>query len=256
MSKVYMVTLPRTRTYAEGNAIFRVMRAYDIKRWVVGAEEGANGYKHWQIRMEWRGSFEELKVIMGQKAHIEEASDTWTYEAKEGCYWTSKDRKENRQQRFGKFRYSQERIYEALQETNDREVVLWYDERGCCGKSWFTRALWERGQAYFTVADSSAKTLIQDIASEYVKNGWRPIVCIDIPRAAKWTPDLYEAIERIKDGLIKDPRYSASSINISGVKVLICTNTMPKLDKLSWDRWVIKTQEELEIEARFLGKLP
>lgn len=251
-----MVTLPRRDTYREGNAIFRAMRAYDIKRWLVGAETGANGYRHWQIRLKWRGTFEELKAIMGAQAHIEEASDTWQYEAKEGAYWSSTDRRENRGQRFGKWRYSQERIWEALQATNDREVVVWYDERGCCGKSWFTRSLWERGLAYFTVADSSAKTLVQDIASEFIRNGWRPVVCIDIPRAAKWSPELYEAIERIKDGLIKDPRYSSASVNISGVKVLICCNTMPKLDKLSFDRWKIVTQDELEICARFEGVLP
>lgn len=253
-----MVTMPRENTAKEFNALMRVFRHYDIHKWIVGAETGNGGYKHWQIRMEWRLDFKILKILF-PRGHIEKANNSekaWQYEAKEGFYWKSWDRRENIQQRFGKWRYSQERICEYLEATNDREVVVWYDERGGCGKSWFTRSLWEKGMAYFTVADSSVKTLVQDIASEYLKNGWRPIVCIDIPRAAKWTTELYEAIERIKDGLIKDPRYSSASVNISGVKVLICTNSRPKLDKLSFDRWKIVTQDELEIEARFAGRVP
>jgi len=242
-----MLTIERKDTYKEGNLLFKFFRMNDIKKWVVGAEKGAGGYEHWQVRMQCRYNFEQLKALF-PRAHIEEASDTWEYEIKEGKYWTSWDRKENRQQRFGKYRYAQKRVYETLQDTNDREVVVWYDEEGKAGKSWFTRALWERGEAYFCAGYTSGGAIVQDIASEYIKHGWRPIVIIDIPRAGKWTPDLYEAIERIKDGLIKDTRYSASTVNISGVKVLVCTNTKPKLDKLSADRWRIIHQSELMYE--------
>lgn len=244
MTTNYMVTMPRRDFLGELIRLRAIMNTYDIHKWVIGAENGRNGYKHWQIRMATRFNFEQMKLLFTE-AHIEECSDTWEYETKEGMYWTSWDRKENLAQRFGKFRYAQKRVYEALQDTNDREVMVWYDEKGNCGKSWFTRALWERGLAYYTAGSTNGTTIVQDVASEYIKHGWRPIVVIDIPRAGKWTPELYEAIERIKDGLIKDTRYSSSSININGVKVLVCCNSLPKLDNLSKDRWKIIHQSEL-----------
>ncbi|APG55823.1 rep [Macaca mulatta feces associated virus 4] len=247
MGKTYMLTIPRNDTYREGNRIFAWFRKNDIHKWVLGAEKGSGGYEHWQMRVQCRFGFEELKVLF-PTAHIEECSDKWTYEAKEGVYWRSNDRRENIQQRFGKLRYAQKRVIERADGTNDREVVVWYDQEGKAGKSWLTGAMWERGLAYFSVADTSGKTIVMDIASEYLKNGWRPYIIIDIPRAGKWTPELYEAIERIKDGLIKDPRYSSEAVNIHGVKVIVMTNTMPKLDKLSADRWKIITQEELTLE--------
>lgn len=252
MSKIYMITLPRTHTYAEFNALMRYMRKNDVHKWVVGAEQGKTGYDHWQIRLQIGKTWEEVKRDFGAKAHVEEASDKWTYECKEGMCWKSSDRAENRMQRFGKLRYAQKRIIEHLEATNDREVVVWYDEEGNAGKSWLTGALWERGLAYFAVADTSGKTIVMDIASEYLKNGWRPYVIVDIPRAGKWTPELYEAIERIKDGLIKDPRYSSEAVNIHGVKILVNTNTMPKLDKLSKDRWKIITQTEMNNEEQYV----
>ena len=247
MTKTYMLTIPRKDTYREGNKIFTWIRKNDIHKWVVGAERGKGGYDHWQMRVQCRFGFEEMKVLF-PTAHIEECSDTWKYEAKEGTYWKWNDRKENIEQRFGKLRYAQKRIVEYARSSNDREIVVWYDQEGKAGKSWLAGALWERGLAYFTVADSSGKSIVMDIASEYLKNGWRPYIIIDIPRAGKWTTELYEAIERIKDGLIKDPRYSSESINIHGVKIIVMTNTLPKLDKLSADRWMIISQEEMQFE--------
>ncbi|APG55784.1 rep [Macaca mulatta feces associated virus 10] len=216
MSKTFMLTIPRNDTYREGNRIFAWFRKNDIHKWVLGAEKGAGGYEHWQMRVQCRFGFEKLKVLF-PNAHIEECSDKWTYETKEGVYWKSNDREENRKQRFGKLRYAQKRVIEHADGTNDREVVVWYDQEGKAGKSWLTGAMWERGLAYFAVADTSGKTIVMDIASEYLKNGWRPYVIIDIPRAGKWT-------------------------------VIVMTNTMPKLDKLSADRWKIITQEELTLE--------
>lgn len=84
--------------------------------------------------------------------------------------------------------------------------------------------------------------MIQDIANDFICHGWRPIIAIDLPRTWKWTTDLYCAIERLKDGLLKDTRYNAKTIHIRGVKVLVTTNTFPKLDRLSEDRWIILMQ--------------
>ena len=154
-------------------------------------------------------------------------------------YWTSLDTTEIRIQRFGKPNHTQQRVIEVLQRTNDREIVLWYSDKGSIGKSWLVGHLWEIGKAYVCQPQDTVKGMKQDVASEYIKHGWRPIIVVDLPRTWKWTKDLYCALESIKDGLLKDTRYSSDTINIKGVKVLVTSNTLPKFDNLSYDRWVV-----------------
>lgn len=245
MTKTWMLTVPRNNTAKEWVAIWRWLRVNDVHKWVCGMEIGDNGYEHWQIRLQVNKDFKTLKAEWGPKAHIEEASDVWDYERKSGMFLSSADTPEVRNRRFGKLNWRQEAVIEALQGTNDREIVVWYDQKGKAGKSWLAGHLYETGEAYVVQAIDSIKGMIQDVASEYIKHGWRPIVVIDIPRGWKWTTDLYVAIERIKDGLIKDPRYSSNTVHICGVKVLVTCNTMPKLDKLSDDRWVIIDNDKL-----------
>lgn len=255
MAKNYMVTMPRDDRKLALKLI-RYINSHDIHKWVIGAETGRNGYKHWQCRLRAPDDFFQIVTIekvsyktgwLAQnipEAHCEECSDKWEYEIKEGHYIASWDTMEARRQRFGKVRWAQKGVIEAVYKTNDREIVYWYDETGNIGKSWLTGYLFESAQAYYLPPFmTSIQSMIQTLASmvlEDRKGGFppRPLVVIDIPRSWKWSTELYVAIEAIKDGLIIDPRYSARPINIRGIKVLILTNTMPKLDKLSKDRWV------------------
>nr|BBE29380.1 replication associated protein [Papio cynocephalus associated smacovirus] len=268
MTKTYMMTAPRkqgieyaepielsgwlhgwilpTRTNVCKREIMHAIKNNDCKKWIIAKEIGKDGYEHWQCRIETSNDnfFEHVKEN-SPKMHIEEAErgvDESDYEAKEGQYIKSTDRVQNLIQRYGEFRPNQKRALMALEATNDRQVVVWYDETGNVGKSWFTGALWERRQAYVTPPTiDTVKGLIQWVASCYIDGGWRPYVIIDVPRSWKWSEQLYSAIESIKDGLIYDTRYHSRMINIRGVKVLVMTNTMPKLNKLSADRWAICT---------------
>lgn len=227
-------------------------KTYDGKRYVVAIEKGRKGTKHAQIRIEFSGSpimefidfdgnkkkvdhfFEACRI---NKAHCE-VSENWTpYEKKDGYYICDTDNEEIRMQRFGPLTEAQEGLIRNAQAQNDREVTVWYDDEGNHGKSWLVSALWERGKAHRVRATGSCDKMINDVASKFIKEGKREFLFIDIPRASKWKPEMYEAIEIIKDGLIDDPRYQSQEINIKGTKVVIMTNTLPKLDKLSKDRW-------------------
>lgn len=260
MVKNYMITMPREN----GNALklLKYINTNDIHKWVIGLEVGKSGYQHWQCRIKAREDFcEWTKVkhpITGEQmsigtgwiqrnlptAHVEECSDVWDYETKEGRYIASWDTMEIRRQRFGKPRWYQECALETLRRTNDREIVVWVDETGNVGKTWLNGFLFETQQAYYLPPYlTSIQSMIQTLASMVIEdrkagNPPKPYVIIDIPRSWKWSTDLYVAIEAIKDGLILDPRYSARPINIRGIKVMVLTNTQPKMDKLSADRWV------------------
>lgn len=220
---------------------FKFFETYDIHKWILARETGKNGYEHYQFRFQTSQfdgdeGFKLLKEWFS-KAHFEKGSDEWEYERKEGRYFTGNDNPATIQQRYGKLRSEQQRVLALLEETNDREIVLWLDRRGCSGKSWLCGALYERRVGFYVPPFvENIKGIIQFVASGY---GGEPIIVIDLPRAIKWTNDLYAGIEAIKDGLVADSRYSARTRNIRGVKVLVLANTAPKLDRLSADRWLV-----------------
>lgn len=237
--QAWMITAPRR---VPKRAWKVIIDTYDCKKWIIAKERGKGGYEHWQIRIETSSGelFERVHALLPE-AHVEKAErgvDECRYETKEGKYWCSADRVQTLRQRFGELKPNQKRALQALRATNDREVLVWYDEGGNVGKSWFTGALWERGLAYVTPPTiDTVKGMVQWVASCYNDGGYRPYIIIDIPRSWKWSDQLYVAIESIKDGLVYDTRYHSKMTNIRGVKVLVMTNTMPKLDKLSQDRW-------------------
>lgn len=229
-----MMTLPRNRESIEEVYLLQWMLDNDIHKWIIAKETGNDGYKHWQVRMNTRYTFEALKTHF-PKAHIEEASDNWEYEKKEGNYLTSEDGVGQLETRFGILRDNQNRILNNLRDQGDREIDVVIDPYGNTGKTWLARHLYQKGLGFYvppTIKDERA--IIQ-----YVANGYRmePIVVIDIARSTKWTNSLYVAIETVKDGLVYDARYKTTVRDIHGCKVLVTCNVCPKLDKLSRDRW-------------------
>lgn len=232
MGKIYMLTIPRSKCHKR--EIMTFLDSHDVHRWIVAKETGKGGYEHWQVRLSTSATFDEIKTAFPY-AHIEESTQWCNYERKEGRYVCSEDTNPILRCRFGTPRDNQRRILGRIYTQSDRGIDVIVDTSGNHGKSWLSRHLWENGKAYIVPSTiNTTQGIIQYIASGYANEG---IVIIDIPRSCKWTPQLYEAIEVIKDGLIYDTRYSAKMRDIYGVKVLIMTNTKPQLDKLSKDRW-------------------
>lgn len=233
-----LMTLPRNEQRESIELVYLLQWTIDqdIHKWIIGAEVGNDGYKHWQIRAQVRETFEQLKQRF-PKAHIEEASDTWTYERKEGNFYTSMDTPDILAQRYAELRPWQKEVLEKVQNASDRTIDVVCNPNGNIGKSFLIAYLWERGLAHVVQGQNNAKGIVQDCASEFISNGYRPIVVIDIPWSWKWTNDLYVALERIKDGLIKDTRYGSRTINIHGVKVLVMCNQKPNEKRLASDRW-------------------
>lgn len=259
----YMLTMPRYGLVDRNICrLMQYIREHDIKKWIIGAETGASGYRHWQVRLQARPGFYDVKMVKVGKGqpkmavksgwvvdhltdyHIEECSDSWEYEAKGGKYIAYYDTEEMRKLRFGNTTWVQEWAIIELSETNDRQIVFWYDQTGNVGKTWLVGHLFETGQAYYVPPTmTSVQSLVQTVASLVKQDRdagrrQRPYLLIDIPRSWKWSKELYTAIETIKDGLLLDPRYSASPINCRGLQIMVMCNTRPTLDALSQDRWV------------------
>ena len=243
MSKNWMITKPRNpeRESIEECNILQWILNRDVHKWIVAKERGTFGYEHWQIRIQCNLSFDEMKQEWGENAHIEEASDNYEYERKEGRFIASSDTVHTLQSRFGDLRPNQRRILNRTDMQSDRGVTVVVDHKGNNGKSWLCRYLYENGRAlYVPPTIKSAQGIIQFIASGYRGEEY---IIIDIPRSTRWSSDLYVAVETVKDGLVYDTRYSARTRNIYGVKVLVMCNTKPNVAKLSADRWDLIDQE-------------
>lgn len=241
MTRQYMGTMPRVRQSIELVNILQWFIDQDCHKWIIGKEEGLKGYKHWQMRFTSALKFDELKEVFPYaNCHFEECSDTWSYERKEGNYYSSDDNLRILSNRFGKLRENQSRILGKVSEQSDRGITVVIDDRGNTGKSWLCRHIWQQGTGYYVPPVlSSVKEIIQFVCSGY--NG-EDIIVIDIPRSWKWSKELIAGLECIKDGLIFDTRYSARTRLISA-NVLVFTNVVPKLDTLSVDRWDLLNAE-------------
>lgn len=243
MTKNWMITKPRNpaRESIEEVSILQWILNRDVHKWIVAKERGTFGYDHWQIRVQCNLTFDEMKQEFGENAHIEEASDNYEYERKEGNFVCSSDTNAIMQCRFGELRPNQRAILDRVHDQGDRQVTVVVDHKGNNGKSWLCRYLYENGSGlYVPPTITTPQGIIQFVASAY---RGEEIVIIDIPRSTRWNPNLYVAVETIKDGLVFDARYSAKTRNIYGVKVLVMCNTKPNVTKLSADRWDLIDQE-------------
>lgn len=268
MSLDYMLTIPNP----DGNRdlmykfIFWAM-SMDSHKWVVGKEVGRGGYQHLQARIRIREEEPDLEKDKNDSAakatfrmikerwptaHIKECSDTWEYERKGGDFICSEDyneydkcwRKDELNVRFGKERPEQTEWTNLVEQSDIREIVVLFDENGCVGKTWWSQHWWEVGRAHILTPVGNPKTLIQDVASKFKMQGWRPWLIIDIPKAWDWTDELYFVLEKCKDGLVSDTRYKSNDISIRGVKVVVCCNKLPKVRKMSKDRWLLWDAKE------------
>lgn len=236
-----MATVPK-KYVNEGRIWLNYFRNIDCHKWIIALEHGSTtGLAHWQLRWKMRdldngtsktNYFNAFKTKFPQ-AHIEFTENWCDYERKEGNFVTSDDTAETIKIRFGCPRPLQREILSIVESQSDREIDVWYDPRGNHGKSWLTIHLFEKGQA-FPVFTTTANQTSADICSGY--KGQKYII-IDIPRASKVPKDLYEVLERIKDGLVHDSRYTDHIRNIRGAKIIVFTNQKLDEKRLSYDRW-------------------
>lgn len=237
-SKMFDFTVTRKITKRELNIM---LDKNDCKKWIIAQEVGKNGLRHYQCRLVSSNDdfFDWCKTHIAI-AHLEKAeTDKFDYERKDGRFWTDRDTVEIRKTRFGTPTEQQKTYLKWLRIQSVREIDVWYDPKGQKGKSWLANHLYETGKAHYVPPYlTTVQAIIQTAASLYIKE-WRPIIIIDLPRSMKWSEELYVAVEAIKDGLIMDPRYSANTVNIRGVKVLVMTNNKVVPKKLSVDRWRI-----------------
>lgn len=173
-----------------------------------------------------------------ESIHIEEGSAgvyETAYERKEGRFVCNRDKLEGLKCRYGLPNGIQKEFLRVLDTQSVREIDVWYDPTGCHGKSWFAVHMADTGKALYVPSSQSTPANLES----FIVHNWagEDFIIIDIPRAAKVPPDLYEVLERIKDGWLVSTKWQGKSANVRGTKLAVFTNTKLDTKKLSHDRW-------------------
>lgn len=129
---------------------------------------------------------------------------------------------------------------------NDRHIIWIYDPAGNMGKTQFTKYMVAKYNALFTTGGRC-----EDIAyllASAQQNGrdlnapWTFI--LNVPRDTSTDHISYKALESVKDGLLTSPKYESTSLIFNSPHVWVFANELPKLSKMTQDKWVIYTINE------------
>lgn len=123
----------------------------------------------------------------------------------------------------------QRKIMEILDNTqNDRKIIWIVDEKGNSGKSYLANYLLANFKAIIFTNSKSA-----DIAFAY---NMENIVIFDFARSLEEKIN-YKIIEDLKNGRLFSTKYTCKFKLFDSPKVIIMSNFIPDINKLSLDRW-------------------
>lgn len=177
-----------------------------------------------------------IQIIPAEDKRIQAAKD---YVRKSG-YWTQKipELPSVYASESPKWRKWQLSVIHSLDFQNDRQILFVYDKEGNHGKSFL--ASWfacRRRATYLPATLKTSRDLIR-VALD------RPSRCyfVDFPKCVTRTsiPQIFAAVESIKNGHVYDDRYEYRDLFIDHPKVCVFGNFNPDRSLLSNDRWVIK----------------
>lgn len=215
-------------------------RAYCMKEESRKVDTLPEEYGDWEQNRGKRNDLEEVYDAIGQGKSVDEIAELYPIKymrysrAIKDMVTTVRSRNEVRaildDFESAALRPWQEETVEALEAQNDREVLWVTDQEGGKGKSFLTKYLNLKKDAFVVTGGNS-----NDIAYEY---NFQKMVVFDLARETEYMP--YQLIENFKNGLIFSPKYESRMKYSKNVKVVIFSNFPPNLNKLSADRWVIK----------------
>ncbi len=236
-----------------------------VKKYVFQKEQGDNGYLHYQGRLSLikkRRKPEAIKLFVRAPNYFEPTCNPEFYRG-DAFYqmkldtriegpWQDTDPMPvlTRQiQEFlkWKLRPYQVRIYEEASIFDMRKINLIWDTTGNCGKSLLSEYMEYKGLA----EEVPPFRLMDDIFQWVATRPIRKCYIVDMPRGMKKDRlgDFYSGIEVIKNGVAYDKRNRATKIRFDRPRIFVFTNTLPQLELMSKDRWVIwKINKDYDIE--------
>ncbi len=143
---------------------------------------------------------------------------------------------------------------------NDRVVIWVADQRGGMGKSYLANMMAKRGGT-FIVSTTCPAAATRALKNYIDKWGYPTCIIIDLVKSTfldeEGTKGLYRTIEMLKGQYITSTKYDSSVIEQKvSPTVMIFSNSLPKINMLSIDRWVLLVCGILPntFDYAFLGK--
>lgn len=122
---------------------------------------------------------------------------------------------------------------------NDRTVYWIYDDTGNNGKTALTKHIYQEYNDVLIFSKGKAN----DIAYQICQSNFLPKLCIfDITRTM-FENISYQALEEIKNGCINTYKYEGGFKIFPSPHLIVFSNSMPCIRKLTKDRWKIYTIE-------------
>lgn len=234
---------------AESVDLDKLMSTLDREcdRYVIGKETGADGYKHYQIRMVCKVP-KELSTVHNMLARDNPYCQGWVtptsqegrnfnYCEKEGDFIRSW---EKALRRFATLELNdwQAQLKEIWEHENERQCTVVYEPNGNVGKTYFAKHMVATHRAEYVPPMGDA----MDLMAFALEKPARAYI-FDMPRSesVKQKKGMWSAVEQIKNGFIYDKRYKFRSTWIEPPKVLVFCNEEPPTETLSLDRWRLYT---------------
>lgn len=260
----YDFTLPKNEIWPDFQSVVSYLRPW-CKKYVFQYEKGDSGYLHWQGRcslIKKRRPAELIKLGFGKGGNI---SPTTNKACGDSFYvtkadtrldgpWSDKDYEEppvlTRQLRtfLSHSMYEwQEQVLAMAQEEDDRSIKLIYDKIGNNGKSIMCEYLEYNRKGY----EIPPMRQMEDIMACCMCLKAQKCYLIDMPRGLKKDKlgDFYAGLESLKNGVCYDKRYAFKKRRMDRPQVIVFTNTLPKWDLMSTDRWEVwEMTPELTLE--------
>ena len=157
----------------------------------------------------------------------------------------------------------QKEVFEDIQKFNDRQINVIVDRKGNVGKSSFLTWCSCHVKGVIEVPPvHDFKDVCQFVSSIVIQRGRgaAQTLFVDFPRARDQTKihQFMAGIENLKNGSLFETRYTAKSIKIDSPNIWMFTNTVLKLNYVSFDRWrfytINKDLELVPLELKSLRK--
>lgn len=135
----------------------------------------------------------------------------------------------------------------------DRKIEVIYDQYGCCGKTTFTDILeYCFPQKYLCINKIPNNGDLACLIEHALSNGWNgDTLFVNFPRES-FDHKIYDQIEACRDGRLTGTKYKSKLIRWKAKNVVIFTNWMPNIGKLTPDRWIVYN---INYESKMLEKV-
>lgn len=218
-----------------------------MPKWIIGYEVcPKTGKKHMQCFFEHYGKRgAKARTIWNRwpRIHIKPAyasiEANLRYCSKDGNYETNLkfDQELNLLSPSMFYDWQRNLVEMVLDKPDDRQIYWYYELEGCAGKTAIAKYICAKLDAIVVSGKSSdCKNAIMQFKAS--KSYYPTIIIFDIPRCNN-NHLSYEAMECIKNGFFYSGKYEGGMCIFNSPHVIVFSNQLPEMDKLSHDRWQI-----------------